>query len=120
MTAHPILKLYWQDGKIRVKTKVLTSLKLTDEELLHEDSWGNDEGFTFEQEVGFRAFNLSVEVSEGKMVIGLNNSEYKTYNGIHMEKWGIFENYFKAGNYFQSRDEGSFARVKYYKLTVTH
>ena len=32
----------------------------------------------------------------------------------------IFENYFKAGNYFQSRDEGAFARVNYYSLEVTH
>jgi len=118
--APPILKIYWQNGKIRVKSKVLASRNLSDEELLHESSWDNDEGFTFEQEVGFRPFNLEIEVSEGKMVIGLNNSEYKTYEDINMEKWGIFENYFKAGNYFQSRDEGSFARVKIYKLTVEH
>ena len=25
-----------------------------------------------------------------------------------------------SGNYFQSRDEGSFARVKFYELTVSH
>lgn len=31
-----------------------------------------------------------------------------------MEKWGIFENYFKAENYFQSRDEGVFAKVRFY------
>lgn len=118
--APPILKIYWLNGKIRVKSKVLASSNLSDEELLHEEAWDNDEGFTFEQEVGFRPFSISVEVSEGKMVIGLNNSEYKTYKGIHMEKWGIFENYFKAGNYFQSRDEGSFAKVKIYKLSISH
>jgi hypothetical protein len=54
------------------------------------------------------------------MVIGLNNSEYKAYENIHMKKWGVFENYFKVGNYFQSRDEGSYAKVKLYELTVKH
>ncbi|NJB82881.1 polysaccharide lyase family 7 protein [Wenyingzhuangia aestuarii] len=118
--APPILKIYWHKGKIRVKTKVLKNIEATGEELLHEDSWGDDEGFNFEQEVGFKKFTLEVKVSEGKMVIVLNDYEYKVYEDIHMEKWGVFENYFKAGNYFQSRDEGAFAKVKYYKLKVTH
>lgn len=118
--APPILKIYWQDGKIRVKTKVLRSVDLADEFLLHEEAWDDDAGFTFEQEVGFRKFTLEVKVSEGEMVIVLNNQEYKVYEGIHMEKWGVFENYFKAGNYFQSRDEGSFAKVKFYELEVNH
>jgi len=61
-----------------------------------------------------------VKVSEGKMVIVLNNNEYKVYENIHMKRWGIFENYFKAGNYFQSRDEGSFSKVRYYELEVSH
>lgn len=118
--APPILKIYWDKGKIRVKTKVLKDLNATGEELLHEDAWDNDDGFNFEQEVGFRKFTLEVQVSEGKMVVILNNSEYKVYENIHMSKWGIFENYFKAGNYFQTRDEGAFARVKFYELEVTH
>ena len=37
-----------------------------------------------------------------------------------MRKWGVFENYFKAGNYFQSRDEGSFSKVRFYELEVEH
>jgi len=63
--APPILKIYWQNGKIRVKTKILKDRKLSDEELLHEEAWDNDPGFTFEQEVGFRPFRLEVAVSEG-------------------------------------------------------
>jgi len=118
--APPMLKIYWQNGKIRVKTKVLKLTKLSGNALLHEHVWGNDKGYTFEQEVGFRKFTLEVKVSKGKMVVVLNNNEFKVYKNIHMEKWGIFENYFKAGNYFQSRDEGSFAKVKYYSLEVTH
>ena len=118
--APPMLKIYWDKGKIRVKTKVLKNLNLTKTEMLHEDAWGNDKGFNFEQEVGFRKFTLEVQVSEGKMVIILNNSEYKVYENVHMSKWGIFENYFKAGNYFQTRDKDAFARVKYYSLEVKH
>lgn len=118
--APPILKIYWQDGKIRVKTKVLKNLTATDVELLHEEAWGDDDGFNFEQEVGFGKFILEVKVSDGKLVVILNKTEYKVYEDIHMKKWGIFENYFKAGNYFQSRDEGAFAKVKYYSLEVSH
>jgi len=118
--APPILKIYWQDGKIRVKSKKLRTEGLADEYLLHEEAWDDDTGFNFEQEVGFRKFTLEVNVSEGEMVVILNNQEFKVFKDIHIEKWGIFENYFKAGNYFQSRDEGAFAKVKFYELEVSH
>lgn len=118
--APPMLKIYWQDGKIRVKTKVLKMLDATGNLLLHEEVWGDDEGYTFNQEVGFGKFTLEVKVSDGKMVVVLNNTEYKVYENIHMKKWGVFENYFKAGNYFQSRDAGAYAKVKYYDLEVSH
>ena len=118
--APPMLKIYWDNGKVRVKTKVLKNLNATDEEILHEDAWGDDDGFNFEQKVDFKKFTLEVQVSDGKMVIILNGNEYKVYESIHMKRWGVFENYFKAGNYFQSRDEGSFSKVRYYELEVSH
>jgi hypothetical protein len=118
--APPILKIYWDKGKIRVKTKVLKNLNATYEEMLHEDAWGDDEGFNFEQEVGFRKFILEVKISDGKMVVVLNGNEYKVYENIHIRKWGIFENYFKAGNYFQSRDKGAYSKVRFYELEVSH
>ena len=118
--APPILKIYWDKGKIRVKTKVLKDLSASPEEILHEEAWGDDEGFNFEQKVGFGKFTLEVEVSDGKMVVILNKNEFKVYENIHMKKWGVFENYFKAGNYFQTRDEGAFAKVRYYDLEVSH
>lgn len=118
--APPILKIYWDKGKIRVKTKLLKNLNAQVPEILHEDAWDDDDGFNFEQEVGFRKFTLEVKVSDGKMVIILNGNEYKVYENIHMKKWGVFENYFKAGNYFQSRDEGAYAKVRYYELEVSH
>ncbi|NRD18860.1 polysaccharide lyase family 7 protein [Winogradskyella eckloniae] len=118
--APPILKIYWDKGKIRIKSKVLKDLSASDTEILHEDAWDNDEGFNFEQEVGFRKFTLEVQVSDGKMLIILNDTEYKAYEGIHIKRWGVFENYFKAGNYFQSRDEGAYAKVRFYELEVSH
>ena len=118
--APPMLKIYWDKGKIRIKTKVLKNLNASNTEILHEDAWDNDEGFNFEQEVGFRKFTLEVQVSDGKMVIILNGNEYKVYDSIHIKRWGVFENYFKAGNYFQSRDEGSFSKVRFYELEVEH
>ena len=118
--APPMLKIYWDNGKIRVRTKVLKNLSATGNDLLHEEIWGNDKGFNFEQKVGFKKFTLEVKISDSKMVIVLNNSEYKVYENIHIKKWGIFENYFKAGNYFQSRDKGAFAKVRYYELKVSH
>lgn len=118
--APPILKIYWDNGKIRVKTKLLKNLGASYEEMLHEDAWDNDEGFNFEQEVGFSKFTLEIRVTKGKMLIILNNTEFKSYESIHIKKWSIFENYFKAGNYFQSRDEEAFSKVNFYELEVSH
>ena len=118
--APPILKIYWDKGKIRVKSKVLKNLSASDTEILHDDAWDDDDGFNFEQEVGFKKFTLEVQVTDGKMLIILNNTEFKSYESIHIKKWGVFENYFKAGNYFQSRDEGAFAKVNFYELEVSH
>lgn len=118
--APPMLKIYWDEGRIRVKTKVLKNINASDTEILHEEAWGDDKGRNFKEIVGTGKFTLEVNVSMGKMTVTLNDKETFTYEGIHMEKWGVFENYFKAGNYFQSKDPGSFAFVKYYELEVNH
>ncbi|MEL7149074.1 MAG: polysaccharide lyase family 7 protein, partial [Bacteroidota bacterium] len=90
------------------------------EEMLPTSAWGDDDGAFFSREVGTDQFTLEVLVEEGKMTITLDDSESLVYDDIHMEKWGVFENYFKAGNYLQTTDEGSFARVKYYDLEISH
>lgn len=118
--APPMLKIYWDEGRIRVKTKVLKDPSMSDEEILHESAWGDDRGRNFKEIVGTDPFILEVNVSEGVMTVTLNDAETFTYSGVDMERWGIFENYFKAGNYFQTRDQGSFALVKYYELEVSH
>ncbi|MGB3467110.1 MAG: polysaccharide lyase family 7 protein [Cyclobacteriaceae bacterium] len=118
--APPILKIYWDEGKIRVKTKVLKDKKAKVPEILHEEAWGDDKGRNFKEIVGTDKFTLEVNVSKGKMTVTLNDDETFTYDGVDIDKWGVFENYFKAGNYFQSRDKGSYAYVKYYELEVSH
>ena len=100
--------------------KILKNINASDKGILYEEAWGDDEGFNFEQEVGFRKFTLEVQVSNGKMVIILNGNEYKVYDSIHIRRWGVFENYFKAGNYFQSRDDGAYSKVRFYELEVSH
>lgn len=118
--APPILKIYWDEGKVRVKTKVLKDLNASDTEILHESAWGDDKGRNFREVVGTDKFTLEVKISDGKMEVTLNDNETLVYDNIHMQKWGIFENYFKAGNYFQSKDKGSHGYVKYYALEVKH
>lgn len=118
--APPVLKIYWQDGRVRVKTKQLKDVNTTEPEILKTDAWTDDEGHYFAENVGTGKFTLEVIASEGRMEVILNESESVVYDDIHMQKWGVFENYFKAGNYLQAREEGSFAKVKYYDLVVSH
>ena len=118
--APPILKIYWDKGKIRVKTKVLKNKNASDIEILDKKAWGDDAGYTFEEPVDKRRFTLEIIVSEGRLEVVLNKWMRKVYKGKDLDRWGIFENYFKTGNYFQSRDKGSFGKVKIYELEVSH
>jgi len=118
--APPILKIYWRYGKIRVKTKVLLDLNATDTEILYTNAWGDDEGYTFSEYVGFDKFTLEIKVSDARMEVILNNNESIVYDDIHIQKWGVFENYFKAGNYLITIDQGAFSTVNYYELEVSH
>ncbi|TDT38745.1 alginate lyase [Maribacter spongiicola] len=118
--APPILKIYWENGKIRVKTKILKDVNASDEQILHTDAWGDDEGYTFPDEIGTDIFTFEIIASNGRLEVILNETESVVYEDIHMEKWSVFENYFKAGNYLQTLDTGASAKVKYYELEVTH
>tara|TARA_R110002073_G_scaffold108336_2_gene243321 strand:- start:489 stop:1388 length:900 start_codon:yes stop_codon:yes gene_type:complete len=117
--APPMLKIYWVNGKVRVKTKVLKNLNATDTEMLHTDAWGDDVGYTFPEYVGFDTFTLEVKVSSGRMEVIMNGAS-RVYDDIHIQKWGIFENYFKAGNYLVTHDNWAKAKVEYYSLEVSH
>lgn len=118
--APPVLKIYWDKGKVRVKTKVLKDKDVSDTEMLRTSSWTDDDGYNFPTLVNDEKFTLRVEASFGKLSITLNGNETKSYESEDLERWDVFENYFKAGNYLQTKDEGSFSKVKYYDLKVTH
>lgn len=118
--APPVLKIYWQEGKVVVKTKELKNVNVTEPDILHEEAWKDDVGFTFSETVGTGKFTLEVIASDGRLEVILNEKESKVYQNVHLQKWRVFENYFKAGNYFQTKDAGSFSKVKYYALVVNH
>lgn len=118
--AAPVLKIYWDNGKIRVKTKVLKNQNASEKDMLPIEAWQDDEGRNFKEKVDFNKFTLEIKVSDGRLEVILNENESFVYNDLNMKKWGIFENYFKAGNYFQSKDPNAFAKVKIYSLLVTH
>jgi hypothetical protein len=54
------------------------------------------------------------------MEVTLNGKETLVYDDVNIKKWAVFENYFKAGNYFQYKDPDAFAKVKIYALEVSH
>jgi hypothetical protein len=118
--APPMLKISWDKGKISVKTKVLKDVNTSDKEILKVSSWTDDEGRDFKEKVDFNKFTLEVKIADGRMEVTLNCKETLTYNDTSIKKWGVFENYFKAGNYFQSKESNTFAKVKIYALEVSH
>lgn len=118
--APPVLKIYWQDEKVYVRTKQLKDLNATYEEKLTTDAWEDDNGRFFAREVGTEQFTLEIVASDGYLSVTLDDSETFVYNDIHMQEWGIFENYFKAGNYLGTTDDGAESTVKYYELEVSH
>ena len=118
--APPILKVYYDKGKIRVKTKKLKNKNASDIEILDKKAWTDDEGYNFETPVNKQKFTLEVIVSEGRLEVVLNGWQRSVYKGEDIDRWGIFENYFKVGNYLQTRDKGSFGKVKIYELEVSH
>ena len=119
--APPVLKIYWdKDGRIRVRTKKLKDLNVSETEMLKTSAWTDAAGHNFSTNVGTDKFTLEVIASEGRLEVILNEDESVVFDDIHIQKWGIFENYFKAGNYLQTKDEESFAKVKYYDLEISH
>ncbi|MEM9547082.1 MAG: polysaccharide lyase family 7 protein [Bacteroidota bacterium] len=118
--APPVLKIYWNNGRVRVHRKVLKNLEVNDLDILRTDAWEDDARWLGNR-VDFEKFTIEVIVSDGRMEVILNEGEANVvFDDIHMQKWGIFENYFKAGNYLLTTDKDSHATVKYYDLVVTH
>ncbi len=118
--APPVLKIYWEEGKIVVRRKVLKDHKVSDIDILKKEAWVDDEKYTFLKTVERKKVTIEIIASEGRLEVVLNGREKAVYKDKHMERWGVFENYFKVGNYFNTRDKGAYSRVKIYDLEVMH
>lgn len=117
--APPILKISWYNGDIRLVSKVLKKGK-SGNDIYYKDSWKDAEPYVFPEKVGFDKFTLEIIAEKNKLSVILNNKHTKVYDSKDIKKWGVFENYFKAGTYLASNQPDAFAKVKYYDLTVTH
>jgi len=117
--APPVLKIYWDNGRINVRRKILKQTDLTYEEKLGTDAW-KDESHWFDIEVGFEEFELQIVAKDDVLSVSINNTEELNFSDIHVEEWAVFENYFKAGNYLQTTDDNSFSEVKYFDLEIEH
>jgi hypothetical protein len=118
--APPVLKIYWNKGRVRVHRKVLKNINVDDVDILKTDAW-TDEADWLGENVDFEKFAIEIIASDGRLEVILNEGEANViFDDIHMERWNVFENYFKAGNYLQTKDADSYASVKYYDLVVTH
>jgi len=117
-TAPPLLKVYWQDGQIRAFVKKLKDPDASDDEILKRSAW-EDEKYTFQTPVGYEPFDLEVVASAGRLEVVLNHGERHVWQTPSLARWP-FEDYFKAGNYLQTRDQGAYASVVFYELEVTH
>ncbi len=117
--APAILKVYWDNGFIKLRSKKLME-GMTGNEALNEDNWSDDDGYVFKDKVGQEKFTLEIEITDGKMEVTLNKKETKVYNGESYKQWNAFDNFFTIGCNLQSEEVGSFANMKYYSIEVTH
>jgi hypothetical protein len=115
----PLLKMYWEEGYVWAFKKSLVNETTSGTNLFNTSSsiW-KDEKINMGY-VGFDEFEFRIKASKGKLELQLNNEYPYIYEDISLAKWP-FENYFKAGNYLQTTNLEAFAKVKYYKLTITH
>lgn len=118
-TSMPLIKVYWQNERLRINRKVLKDESMVGDALFDKKSWKEDEGTYSREKVGFEKVRLRMEVKKGKILIQINDEKPIVYRGLSVSQW-YFENYFSAGNYLQSKDEGCHSIVKFYKLKVTH
>ncbi len=117
-TGPPLLKVYWQNGSLRAFVKKLKDPDAADDEILRRSAW-EDEKYTFQTPVGYEPFDLEVVASAGRLEVVLNHRESHVWKTPSLARWP-FEDYFKAGNYLQTRDQGAYASVVFYELEVTH
>ena len=116
--APPLLKIHFNNGRIRVAYKVLADKNTEGLEILRKSSWTDAKHFYFKERVGNDPFELEIAGSTGKLQVILNG-ERKVFMDPDLSVWP-FENYFKAGNYLTTTDKNAYAEVKYFNLEVKH
>lgn len=114
----PLIKVFWQNERIRVQRKTLRYKSLTGADLFKKESWINGSGAYFSEKIGFEKGRLEVEVTEGKVVLRFNDEEM-VFADSNIKKWP-FDSFFNVGNYLQSNEEGARSQVKYSQIEVTH
>lgn len=116
--APPLLKIYYNAGQIEVAYKVLTDESLTGDDLLIKSNWTDADHYFFPEEIGNEVFELEISALNETLTVKLNGNEAKFVNSdlavYH------FDNYFKAGNYLNSKVDKAFSEVKYYQLEIEH
>ena len=117
--SQPLIKVFWEDERIRVQRKVLKDPYISDDKVLNKDSWEDDNGRYFNKKIGFDKVKIFIEVNEGEVKIGVNDQKPIRYRDVSVEKMQ-FENYFEVGNYLQSSELKANCTVKFYSLKVTH
>ena len=118
-TGPPFIKVFWENGKIRVVRKILKEWNTVGEDLVLNNSWEDDRGKAFRKAIDFNRASISIIAEKGRIEITLDDQRPIVFRDINVEQW-YFENYFVAGNYLQTKDEGAQSIVKFYSLDVTH
>ena len=115
----PMLKIFWENERIRVQRKVLTDLAYKGKRLWKKDSWKDDDGRYFNKKVGFERVKLKIVAEEGRITVTVNDLKPIVYKDTNIKKWE-FESYFEVGNYLQSKKYTARSVVKFYDLKVKH
>ncbi len=117
--SQPLVKIFWQDERIRVQRKVLEDPLMKGDKIFDKEYWEDDPGRYFNKKVGFEKFKIYVKIEEGRIEIGLDDQKPIIYRDLSVEKM-LFENYFEVGNYLQTTALAAKSTVKIYKLKVSH
>lgn len=118
-TGPPLLKVFWENGKIRVVRKVLKEWDTVGEALLLSDSWKDDRGKAFRKPINFDKAKIKIIAQKGRIEIHLDDQRPIVFRDINVSQW-YFENYFVAGNYLQSKEADAHSIVKLYSLEISH
>tara|TARA_B100000497_G_scaffold79867_1_gene89096 strand:- start:163 stop:507 length:345 start_codon:yes stop_codon:yes gene_type:complete len=114
-----MLKIYWQDGYLKVVRKVLKDEGTAGDALLNKKSWKEDKGVHSKRKVGNERVQIRLELKRGKILIQIDDEKPIVFRDLSVAQW-YFENYFTVGNYLQSKEDGCFSTVNYFKIEVTH